>query len=82
MTSTSITKLYDSFATRLGKEPAENLTSFIEEKIKMDIDNNMKMLATRESVARVKSDLIKWMFVFWVGQIAATVTFILLFVKK
>lgn len=33
-------------------------------------------------IADSKSDVIKWMFIFWVGQVAATFGFILLFLKK
>jgi hypothetical protein len=29
-----------------------------------------------------KSDIVKWMFIFWIGQLAATFGFILLFLKK
>ena len=30
----------------------------------------------------LKSEMIKWMFIFWVGQIAATIGIILLFIRK
>ena len=36
----------------------------------------------RSEMKEQKSELIKWMFIFWVGQIAATVGIILLFVRK
>ncbi len=50
-------------------------------------------LATKEDLAklekklnktflRVETDIFKWMFIFWIGQIAATFGFILLFLKK
>jgi len=37
-----------------------------------------KILATKEHLAETKADIIKWMFLFWIGQIAATVAIILL----
>jgi type IV secretory pathway VirB6-like protein len=51
------------------------------------------VLATREDltkeignvkteIANVKADMIKWMFIFWIGQIAATFGFIILYLKK
>jgi hypothetical protein len=65
------------------------LTTFIEEKIKCEVDTKASILATKEDVARTdtkietsKAELIKWMFVFWVGQVITTFGFILLFLKK
>ncbi|MBA2562215.1 MAG: hypothetical protein H0V14_04740 [Chitinophagaceae bacterium] len=50
---------------------------------------NSKILATKEDIAvtrtfiaDTKAELIKWMFIFWIGQIAATFGFILLFLKR
>jgi hypothetical protein len=34
--------------------------------------------ATKTDLAEVKADIIKWMFIFWVGQIAAAVAIVLL----
>jgi hypothetical protein len=82
MSTISITKLYDLLSTKVGKETAESLTSYIEEKIKSDIADKAGVLATKEALAETKSELIKWMFIFWIGQVAATFGFILLFLKK
>jgi hypothetical protein len=79
MMTISITRLYDLISTKLGKETAENLTTFIEEKIKSEVDTKASNLATKESLADTKSEIIKWMFIFWVSQLAASV---LLFLKK
>ena len=103
MGAISLTKLYDLLSIKVGKETAENLTTFIEEKVKDEVDNKSQLLATkhdiagleikfekvfreiadvRENAASNKSEVIKWMFIFWVGQVAATFGFILLFLKK
>lgn len=36
----------------------------------------------RKEMGEHKADTIKWMFIFWIGQISATLAFILFFVKK
>ena len=36
----------------------------------------------RKEISESKADNIKWMFIFWIGQVGATLAFILLFVKK
>jgi len=93
MSTITITKLYSLLSGKLGKESAENLTTYIEEKIKGEVEDKSKILATREDLselkgdlrtemARMKSELIKWMFIFWIGQIAATFGFILLYLNK
>jgi hypothetical protein len=35
-------------------------------------DKEKDVLATKEDLANVKSDIIKWMFIFWIGQKAVT----------
>ena len=92
----STTRLYDLLSTRVGKETAETLTSFIEEKIKEEFVDHSKILATKEDISKLKEDIlevramvanskaeiIKWMFIFWIGQATVTFGFILLFLKK
>jgi hypothetical protein len=82
MPTITITKLYDLVSVKLGRETAENLTTFIEEKIKGELDSKTSILATKEDLARERADMIKWMFVFWVSQVVTTFGFILLFMKK
>jgi hypothetical protein len=100
MLTVTITKLYDLVSVKLGKETAENLTTFIEEKIKCEVDTKTSILATKEDVARAetkietsktdlikdaannRAEMIKWMFVFWAGQMLAMFGLIVLFLKK
>lgn len=82
MSVISITKLYDLLTSKLGKENAENLTTFIAEKIKDELENKTQIFATKKDLASTKADLIKWMFIFWIGQVIATFGFILLYLKK
>lgn len=100
MATVTVTKLYDSLASQIGKESAENLTNFIEQKISIELENKIQLLATKEDLSKVelklvssigqldikigevKAEMIKWMFLFWIGQLIATFGFILLFLKK
>ena len=66
MTVISLTKLYDLLSSKLDKEIAENLTTFIAEKIKDEVENKTQRLATKEDLANTKVDLIKWIFALWV----------------
>ncbi len=85
----SITKLYDLLTLKLGKETAGHLSYYIQDKIKEEFADKSSFFATKDDVFRLdikigetKSELIKWMFVFWIAQAGTTFAFILLFVKK
>ena len=89
MSTISITKLYELLTTKIGKEPAENLTLYIEEKISDELEKKTSILATKEDIAIVqkemvnmKADIIKWSFLFWIGQVGATIGIILLLFRK
>lgn len=93
MNTITVTKSYDLLTVKAGKDAAENLTYFIDKKIKNEFDDFLKILATREDLANLKgglkneiasskTEISKWMFIFWVGQIAVTFGFILLFINK
>jgi hypothetical protein len=86
MPTITITRLYDLISIKLGRETAENLTIFIGEKIRSEVDTKTSILTTKEDLAResgnIRADMIKWMFVFWVGQALTTFGLILLFLKK
>ena len=36
----------------------------------------------RKEIGESKADTIKWMFIFWIGQVGATIALLLAFVKK
>ena len=40
------------------------------------------ILLLEKHISKFKNDIIKWMFIFWIGQVVATFGFILLFLKK
>jgi hypothetical protein len=85
----TIIRLYESLSVRLGKEMAEDLTSYIDNKIEGEVEEKIKMLATRTDISGLriemkqdKAEIIKWMFIFWIGQVAVTFTIVLAFLKK
>lgn len=89
MSTVTITHLYNLLSDKVGKESAEILTAYIEEKVWDEINNKALALATKEDVAKLdtkisdtKADMINWMLIFWIGQVAVTFGFILLFLRK
>jgi hypothetical protein len=78
----SITKLYDMLDVKLGREAAEEITSYIEEKIRNELSNKSELLATKIDLSETKVEIIKWLFIFWVGQIGVTFVLLSYFLKK
>jgi hypothetical protein len=91
------------------------MTSFIDHKIKEDMADNLRILATKQDlaeglaavrgelaeglaavrgeigavkgsliakIAETKSEMIKWMFIFWASQLTITLGFIHFFLKR
>jgi hypothetical protein len=54
MSAISITKLYDDLAAKLGKENAENLITYFDNKINTDMENKCKILATKDDISRLE----------------------------
>lgn len=90
MTATQFLNLYN-IAFKYFKNEAD-ATSFIKE-IEFVVDNKFEIqketLASKDDIYKLdtkisetKSEIIKWMFIFWAGQLAATFGFILLFLNK
>ncbi len=80
MTVTTI-DLYDILKTKIGEKEAKLLVEFVEMKVETKFDKHLDELATKKDLFQVKADMIKWMFIFWVGQVSVTVGLILLFIK-
>jgi hypothetical protein len=97
MTATQSVKLYQTALKYFKNEnDASSFVSEIEAVVDNKLDQKKDVLATKEDIGNVRSeinkvrteiaeakaDTIKWMFIFWIGQIGATLGIILLFLKK
>ncbi len=66
MTSTEL-KVYEIFKNKLGENKAQIIIEYFEQKSEEKINSKKDIFLTKED----KTDMIKWMFIFWVGQLAA-----------
>ena len=96
MNSISMTKLYHQLTGKLGSATAGQLTNNIDDKFNESFENKSQSLATKTDVLHLtneisrldikisdtKSEVIKWMFIFWMAQVASTFGLMLLFIKK
>jgi len=74
-----IAQLYNLLSIKLGSETTDTLFKYIDNKTERSVEASIKTLATKEDVANVyreinesKTDTIKWLFLFWISQLAAT----------
>ena len=82
-------RLYKLLTEKLGNDTTEAMFKYIDNKTERSVEASIKTLATKDDIANVrkeigeaKADTIKWMFVFWVGQVGATLATMILILKK
>ncbi|MBS1257157.1 MAG: hypothetical protein MAG551_00193 [Candidatus Scalindua arabica] len=68
--------LMDILEDKFEKDQAKIIAKAIDEAIGESVQQQATVLATKEDIANlkveltnIKSELIKWMFIFWLGQI-------------
>ncbi len=89
-------QLFQILKQKMGEQEAEALVTFVDHKIKDNNESNLNILATKEDIHQLKgnisnlevkiadskAEMIKWMFIFWIGQVAVTVGFLVVYLKK
>jgi len=82
-------KVYEIFKSKFSEQEAATVIEYFEAKAEAKYQEKKDYLATkddvgvlRKEIAEAKADVIKWMFLFWIGQVAATFGLVLLFLKK
>ena len=77
-------QLFQILKEKLGEKEAEALVGFVDAKLKENNENNLKILATKEDLAKlegkldtkiseVKVEIIKWLFGFFVVMMLAII---------
>lgn len=66
-------KIYEILSASLPEEQAKTIAKAINTAIEADTENKKELLATKVDIANAKTEIIttilKWMFIFWLGQI-------------
>jgi hypothetical protein len=79
--------LYEILRTNMGDESAKALVSFVDSKVSNGFENKKDVLASKQDMAdlrveisqldvklsETKAEIIKWMFIFLIGQAAAII---------
>ena len=76
-------KVYKKFKTRPSEPEAAAILEYIDEKTEKKYEEKKDILATKEDITNlrvemreIKADMIKWMFIFWIGQLVAIIAII------
>jgi hypothetical protein len=54
----------------------KQIEHYFESKAEKKIVEKRDLFATKEDLANLKAEIIKWMFIFWIGQLGALVAII------
>jgi|GEM_PF-973029 len=57
-------------------DPTRAIAESLEIAFREQEDDLTKRLMTKQDGAEIKAEIIKWMFLFWIGQLAATVAIV------
>ena len=81
-------QLYNILREKIGDQQAQTLTDYVESRVDREFEKNKSILATKSDILELKNQIsenkaetIKWMFVFWAGQLLAMFAFLKIFVK-
>jgi hypothetical protein len=82
-------RLYKLLSEKLGNDTAEAMFKYIDNKTERSVEATIKTLATKDDIANVRKEIneakaenIKWMFIFWIGNVGAMLAIALLILKK
>lgn len=87
---------YNLLRQKIGEKEAQVLTEYIAADVERKIEAKSEVLATKNDIAdtmkdisevrleirETKAEIIKWMIIFWIGQVGITVAIILRFINK
>lgn len=81
-------KVYEILKNRFSEKEAAKVIEYFEMKAEEKYPQKKDVLATkddiglvRKEIAEAKTDMIKWISIFWIGQLAATAGIIFAFLN-
>ena len=74
-------ELFELLKPKLGDKEARSLVHFVETKTDESYNSKKDIISTKEDLANLKAEIIKWMFIFWAGQIGVLTAILTIFFK-
>ena len=57
------------------------MIEFVATNVDQKLEDKKDFIASKSDLQGVKADMIKWMFIFWIGQISVNIALLVLFLK-
>lgn len=82
-------ELFQILKDKVGEQEAKTITEYIETKVEKQFELKKEVLASKQDIADIKfemanykSEIIRWLFVFWTTQLIAMLGIIGFILKK
>jgi hypothetical protein len=89
-------RLYQLLSEKLGNDTTEAMFKYIDNKTERSVEASIRTLATKDDLIDIRKEMsdmrkeiaggqaanIKWMFIFWIGQVGAMLAIAMLLLKK
>jgi|GEM_PF-1716076 isocitrate/isopropylmalate dehydrogenase len=75
-------KIYEMLRPQFKDESAKTIAKAIENSLEEFHLGQKEVLATKEDLATTKTEIIKWMFIFWVGQVGVMTGLFAVFLRR
>lgn len=78
--------LFEIFKKAMNEQDARIIVQYLEDaneaEIVKTVERKIEHLTTKADLAETKTDMIKWMFIFWATQLGAVFGFMYYFLQK
>ena len=73
MAHTNTLKVFEILRSVFDEKQAAKIAEAVETGLDANNSALLEKVATKEDLANTKAEIIKWMFIFWIGQFASIV---------
>ncbi len=73
MAHTNTLKVFETLRSAFDEKQAAKIAEAVETALETNNADLLKEVATKRDLAETKAEIIKWMFIFWIGQFASIV---------
>jgi len=73
MAYTNTLKVFETLRSVFDEKQATKIAEAVETALETSDTTLLEKVATKTDLAETKAEIIKWMFIFWVGQFASIV---------
>ncbi|MBI5308832.1 MAG: hypothetical protein HZB37_11020 [Planctomycetes bacterium] len=73
MAYTNTLKVFKTLRSVFDEKQATKIAEAVETALEANNEALLKEVATKKDLTETKAEIIKWMFIFWIGQFASIV---------